>query len=94
MSKLKKFLIVFLSFLPISAGAVVPWLIAGGVAVIAGISIWRSVAPVNISDALQFFSSCWSCQMFSAVMATMSNILPRIYSVILFEFESMTELNC
>ena len=80
MSKLKKFLIVFLSFLPISAGAIVPWLIAGGVAVIAGVSIWRSVAPVDMSDALQFFSSCWSCHMFSAIMATMSKILPRIYS--------------
>ena len=80
MSKLKKFLIVFFSFLPISAGAIVPWLIAGGVAVVAGVSIWRSVAPVDVSDALQFFSSCWSCQMFSAVMATMSNILPRVYS--------------
>jgi len=80
MSKLKKFLIVFFSFLPISAGAIVPWLIAGGVAVIAGISIWRTVAPVDMNDALQFFSSCWSCQMFSAIMATMSKILPRIYS--------------
>jgi len=82
MSKLKKFLIVFFSFLPISAGAVIPWLIAGGVAAIAGVSIWRTVAPVNMNDALQFFSTCWSCQMFSAVMTTMSNILPRIYSEI------------
>lgn len=80
MSKLKKFLIVFFSFLPLSAGAVVPWLLIGGVAAIAGVSIWRSVAPVDMNDALQFFSSCWSCGMFSAVMATMSKILPRIYS--------------
>ncbi len=82
MSKLKKFLIVFFSFLPISAGAVVPWLLIGGVAAIAGVSIWRSVAPVDMNDALQFFSSCWSCSMFSAVMATMSKILPRVYSEI------------
>ena len=82
MSKLKKFFIVFLSFLPLTAGAVVPLVIAAGIGVagIAGFSIWRSAAPVDMNDALQFFSSCWSCNMFSSVMATMSNLLPRIYS--------------
>ena len=80
MSKLKKFLIIFLSFLPLSAGAIIPYLIAGGIAAIAGFSIWRSVAPVDMNDALQFFSSCWTCELFSGVMSTMSNILPRIYS--------------
>ena len=79
MSKFKKFLIIFLSFFPLSAGAVIPWLLAGAGIAIAGFSIYRSIAPVNMNDALQFFSSCWSCQMFSSVMATMSNILPRIY---------------
>ena len=79
MSKLKKFLIVFLSFLPLSAGAAIPWLLAGAAVAIAGFSVYRSISPVNVNDALQFFSSCWTCQMFSAVMATMSNILPRIY---------------
>ena len=80
MSKLKKFLIVFLSFFPLSAGAILPWLIAAGVATIAGFSIWRSTAPVDMNDALAFFSSCWTCQMFSAIMAKLSNILPPIYS--------------
>ena len=79
MSKLKKFLIVFFSFLPFSAGAILPWVLAGIGTVVAGFSIWRSVAPVNMNDAFQFFSSCWTCQMFSAVMATMSVILPNIF---------------
>ena len=82
MSKLKKFLIVFLSFFPLTAAAFWPWVLAGVGTVVAGFSIWRSVAPVNVNDALQFFSSCWTCQMFSVVMATMSTILPRIFSEI------------
>ncbi|MBO7509444.1 MAG: hypothetical protein J6T57_04190 [Alphaproteobacteria bacterium] len=80
MSKLKKFFIVFLSFWPLTAAAVIPLLIAGGVATIAGFSIWRTLSPVDMNDAYQFFSSCWSCNMFSSIMATMSNLLPRIYS--------------
>lgn len=80
MSKLKKFLIVFLSFFPLSAGAAIPWLLAGAGIAVAGFSIYRSVSPVDMNDALQFFSSCWTCQMFSSLMATMSNILPRIYT--------------
>ncbi len=79
MSKLKKFLIVFLSFFPLSAGAILPWVLAAGVATIAGFSIWRSTSPVDMNDALAFFSSCWTCQMFSAIMAKLSNILPPIY---------------
>ncbi len=79
MSKLKKFLIVFFSFLPFSAGAILPWVLAGVGTVVAGFSIWRSVAPVNMNDAFQFFSSCWTCQMFNAVMVTMSTILPNVF---------------
>lgn len=84
MNRLKNFWIVFFSLLPFSAGAVAPLLIGGlaGVGVIAGFSIYRSVAPVNMADALSFFSSCWSCQMFSDIMATMSNLLPRAYHAI------------
>ncbi len=79
MNGFKKFLIVFLSFFPLSAAAIWPWLIAGA-ATVAGFGIWRSVAPVDVKDALQFFSSCWTCQMFTDVMSEMSNILPTIYS--------------
>ena len=84
MNRLKKFWIVFLSFLPFGAGAVSPLIIGGiaGVGAIAGFSIYRSMAPVNMADALKFFSSCWSCQMFSDIMSTMSGLLPRIYSAI------------
>lgn len=84
MNRLKKFWIVFLSFLPFSAGAVAPLVIGAiaGVGVIAGFSIYRTAAPVNMADALNFFSSCWSCQMFSDIMATMSNLVPRVYDAL------------
>lgn len=84
MNKLKKFWIVFLSLFPLTAGALTPLAIgaiAGGVA-IAGFSIYRSAAPVDMADALSFFSSCWSCGMFNDIMLTISNILPRIYSAL------------
>ena len=82
MNRLKKFWITFLSFLPFTAGAAAPFIVGGiaGIGVIAGFSIYRSTTPVDMSDAYSFFSSCWSCQMFADIMATMSNILPRIYS--------------
>ncbi len=81
---LKKFWITFLSFLPFGASAVSPWVVGAvaGVAGVAGFSIYRSMAPVNVSDALDFFSSCWSCQMFSDIMSTMSGILPRVYDAL------------
>lgn len=81
MNWLKKFWITFLSFLPVTAGAVSPFLIGGAVlgGGIIGYSIYRSVSPVNISDALTFFSTCWSCQLFSDIVATMSHILPVAY---------------
>ena len=80
MSKLKKYIIAFLSLFPLSAGAIIPLLLVGGAITIAGFSIWRSTSPVDMNEALSFFSSCWTCEMFSSVMSTMSNILPPIYS--------------
>ncbi len=84
MNRLKKFWIVFLSFLPFGAGAVAPLVVGAiaGATAIAGFSIYRTMAPVNMADAYKFFSSCWSCQMFSDIMATMSGLLPRIYSAV------------
>ena len=81
MNWLKKFWIVFVSFLPFSAGALAPAVIAAiaGAGVLAGFSIYRSVAPVNMADAVTFFGTCWSCQMFADIMGTMSNIVPGIY---------------
>jgi len=84
MKWLKNFWRVFITFLPLSAGAVAPFVvgaIAGGV-VLAGFSIYRSSVPVNMNDAFSFFSSCWSCQMFSDIIGTMSDILPNIYRAI------------
>lgn len=81
MSWLKKFWIVFLSFLPFSAGAF--WgLLLTGAGVLAGFSIYRTTVPVNMSDAFAFFSTCWTCQMFSDIMMTISVILPRIYKTV------------
>ncbi|MCR4917379.1 MAG: hypothetical protein K5912_00345 [Alphaproteobacteria bacterium] len=85
MNRLKKFFIVFFSFFPLTAGAIVPWLVVGGglgigALGIAGYSTYRTLAPVNMSEALQFFSSCWTCNMFSSIMSSLSNILPGIFS--------------
>lgn len=84
MNPLKKFWIVFLSFLPFTAGAAAPLIVGGiaGVGIIAGFSIYRSFVPVDMAGALDFFTSCWTCQMFSDIMLTMSRILPRIYSAL------------
>ncbi len=84
MNWLKKFWITFLSFLPFSAGAMAPALIGilAGTGVIAGFSIYRTAAPVDMADAMKFFSTCWSCQMFSDIMATMSGLVPRAYDAI------------
>ena len=81
MNWLKNFWIVFVSFLPFSAGAIAPLLVVGiaAVGVLAGFSIYRSVAPVDMNSALSFFSTCWSCQMFSDIMGSVSNILPGVY---------------
>lgn len=84
MKALKKFWLWLIALLPLSAGAVAP-LIVGGVAVgvgIIGVSVWRTVSPVSISDALDFFSSCWTCQIFSDVMVAMSNLLPGVYKAL------------
>jgi len=84
MGRLKKFWIVFLSFLPLTAGAVAPFVVGGiaGAIGIVGFSVFRTASPVNMADALTFFSTCWSCDMFGAVMSTMSNLLPKVYSAI------------
>ena len=84
MNRLKKFWVIFLSFLPFTAGAAAPLIVGtiAGLGVIAGFSIYRTAAPVNMADALNFFSSCWSCQMFADIISTLSGLLPRVYSAI------------
>ncbi len=91
MNWFKKFWITFVSFLPFSAGALSPLVIGGigaGVGIL-GFTVYRNISPVNISDALTFFSTCWSCQLFSDVVGKMAQILPVSYkalSVIIIPF--------
>lgn len=81
MKVLKKFWIAFLAAMPISAGALGPLALgtlAAGVGII-GVSLWRNISPVSMKDSFDFFSSCWTCQMFSDVMLSMSTLLPGVY---------------
>lgn len=84
MNWFKKFWIVFVSFLPFSAGAIAPFVVGAiaGLGTIAGFSIYRSAVPSSMTDAMNFFSTCWTCQMFSDVMQSMSNLLPGVYNSI------------
>ncbi len=84
MKVLKKFWMALVAMMPISAGAVAPFVLAGlavGTGII-GVSIWRTAAPVDIKSALDFFSTCWTCQMFSDIMISMSTLLPGVYKSI------------
>ncbi|MFQ6777685.1 MAG: hypothetical protein ACLRFI_00080 [Alphaproteobacteria bacterium] len=84
MSWFKKFIIILMSFLPVSALAVAPFVVvlaAGGIAV-TGVSIYRSLAPVDMQKSFEFFSSCWTCELFSNIMTVLSNILPKVYSAL------------
>ena len=84
MKWIKKFWIAFVAAMPISAGAIAPLVLGvlgAGVGII-GVSIWRSVSPVDMQSAYNFFSSCWTCQIFSDVMIAMSNLLPGVYKAI------------
>lgn len=84
MKFIKKIWFWLFAFMPFSAGAIAPLVVGGIVAAvgIAGFSVYRSVSPVNMQDALEFFSSCWSCHVFSDILLTMSNLLPPIYNAL------------
>ena len=81
MKVLKKLWMFIIAAFPFGASAMAPLAIAGIVVGggILGVSIWRSVSPVSMQDSLNFFSSCWICQVFSDVMVAMSDMLPKIY---------------
>lgn len=84
MKWIKKFWIALVAMMPISAGAIAP-LVLGALGIgagIIGVSIWRNISPVNMEQAYDFFSSCWTCQIFSDVMIAMSNLLPGVYKAI------------
>jgi len=81
MKSLKKFWAFLIGLFPCGAWALAPLAIGAivaGVGVV-GVSIWRSVSPVNMQQAFDFFSSCWTCQIFSDVMISMSDLLPGVY---------------
>lgn len=83
MSPLKKFFIIFLSFLPFGARAVPLLWILG---ITAGASIlgatYQHFSPVNVSDSLEFFSTCWTCEIFSGILTELSNMLPKLYNAL------------
>ena len=81
MKMLKKFWVFVIAAFPFRAWALAPLAIGGIIATvgIVGVSVWRNVSPVNMQQALDFFSSCWTCQIFSDVMISMSNLLPGVY---------------
>ena len=82
MKSIKKFIVAFFAMFPITAWGIAPLVVGGlavGVAGIVGTTIWRNVAPVDMVQSLDFFTSCWTCQIFSDVMVSMSNLLPGVY---------------
>ncbi len=84
MKSLKKFWVWFIALMPFSAWGIAP-LVLGGAAVgvgLIGVSVWRTASPVDMASALDFFTSCWTCQIFSDVMISMSNLLPRVYGAL------------
>ena len=85
MRGLKILLTALFALLPMSANALAPFVIGGlaaagaGITGIIGVSVWRSFSPVDMKSAFDFFSTCWTCQIFSDVMLTLSNLLPGLY---------------
>lgn len=57
MNWIKKFWIAITCTLPFAASAAAPFVVGAiaGVGVIAGFSIYRTAAPVNMADAMNFF---------------------------------------
>ncbi len=84
MNTLKKIWIALVALIPSAGLGAAPFVVGGlaGLGVIAGFSIYRSAAPVNMTDALSFFSTCWTCSLFSDIMSTLSNLLPGAYHAI------------
>jgi len=70
--------------MPFASWGVAPFVVGGaavGVGII-GVSLWRTASPVDMASALDFFTSCWTCQIFSDVMISMSNLLPKVYAAL------------
>ncbi len=82
MKTLKKFWLGIAALFPMTSWAL-PGIVTGTLVTLAGLagaSMWRNISPVNTSEAYDFFTSCWTCQIFTDVMTSLSNVLPAIYS--------------
>ena len=83
MNPLKKFWIIFLSFLPFGAGAI-PLLWTLGLTAAATLvgATYRYFSPVNVAESMEFFSTCWTCEIFSDILTELSKILPKLYNTL------------
>jgi len=83
MKNLKRVLPLFL-FVPFGAAAVPPIVIGllGIALVTAGYSAFRGLVPLNLRQSFEFFSSCWSCDVFSKILYAMSSFIPKAYHAI------------
>ena len=84
MNRLKKFWIIFFPlFIASTASAGILGTIFSGlvttVVINTGISLLRTAIPYDMPGALEFFSTCWTCQMFADIIAIMSGFVYKIY---------------
>lgn len=84
MNRLKKFWIIFFPlFIAGTASAGIISSIFTGflttAAITTGVSLLRTAIPYDMPGALEFFSTCWTCQMFADIMAIMSSFVYKIY---------------
>jgi hypothetical protein len=88
MKKIKNFLVGLLFYVPFGAHAIAPLLVGAliilgaGLVTTIGTSVYRTIAPLNMNESLQFFSSCWSCHVFSGLLSSLSMFIPKIYTAI------------
>ena len=82
MNRLKKFWITFLPFFVIGTAnaGLITGLLGAGLVLYVGARVFRTAMPYDMPGALEFFSNCWTCQMFSDILSVMSHFVSRIYS--------------
>lgn len=82
MNRLKKFWITFLPFFVIGTAnaGLITGLLGAGLVLYVGVRVFRTAMPYDMPGALEFFSNCWTCQMFSDILSVMSHFVSRIYS--------------
>ena len=82
MNRLKKFWITFLPFFVIGTAnaGLITGLLGAGLVLYVGARVFRTAMPYDMPGALEFFSNCWTCQMFSDILSVMSHFVSQIYS--------------